>query len=417
MANFHHLFWTGEEATLNNRGFAMLFAPFINDSLSMYSLTGNNSDGYSVSKDCLIYTTTAGNISWYSEFGYAKNDELICTFREDTSLQSIARQAVGADPIDIATIDTNGKVSIIHTNQWNDIHIPLLPELGKRYEGNINSSILFPPLKKKDAKINDVFERIKKIHSSTNYRNTLFHLHNLHFFGESKAELIFIKMIYVQKMRRSLTLYTSSSPLRIRISKPINYGDEIGYNLDYAPDGKLAFYYEGFLEHQMYMSDKNGKMLLSFSSEEQSVLEKEAKEYSYFVEKFVPCGNGIEVKFHPTGYPASYKTIVKNRLFGRQIAWNDKGEVISDVDLDIPKPWTDAPKKPAEPVVMRTWTSSGGKYHIRAEYVSVDENQVILKNEDGKVFPVALSKLSKDDQNYVKEQREAKPELPKREKE
>jgi hypothetical protein len=56
-------------------------------------------------------------------------------------------------------------------------------------------------------------------------------------------------------------------------------------------------------------------------------------------------GNGTEVKFHPTGYPASYKTIVKNRLFGRQIEWNDKGEVISDVDLDIPKPWADAPKK------------------------------------------------------------------------
>ncbi|MDR3233265.1 MAG: hypothetical protein LBT46_06345 [Planctomycetaceae bacterium] len=127
-------------------------------------------------------------------------------------------------------------------------------------------------------------------------------------------------------------------------------------------------------------------------------------------------GSGIEVKFHPTGYPASYKTIVKNRLFGRQIAWNAKGEVISDVDLDIPRPWTDAPKKPAAPVVMRTWTSSGGKYHIRAEYVSADENQVILKNEEGKVFPVALSKLSTDDQNYVKEQLEVKPELPKREK-
>jgi hypothetical protein len=56
-------------------------------------------------------------------------------------------------------------------------------------------------------------------------------------------------------------------------------------------------------------------------------------------------GNGTEVTFHPTGYPASYKTIVKNRLFGRQVEWNDKGEVTSDVDLDIPKPWADAPKK------------------------------------------------------------------------
>ncbi|MDR3232686.1 MAG: hypothetical protein LBT46_03300, partial [Planctomycetaceae bacterium] len=125
---------------------------------------------------------------------------------------------------------------------------------------------------------------------------------------------------------------------------------------------------------------------------------------------------GIEITFHPTGYPANYRTIVKGRLFGRQIEWNDKGEVISDVDLDIPKPWADAPKKPAAPVVMRTWTSGSGKYHIQAEYVSADENQVMLKNEEGKVFPVALSKLSTDDQNYVKEQLEAKPELPKSEK-
>ena len=59
-------------------------------------------------------------------------------------------------------------------------------------------------------------------------------------------------------------------------------------------------------------------------------------------------GDGIEIKFHSTGYPASYKTIVRNRLFGRQIEWNDKGEVVSDVDLDIPQPWPDAPKRADE---------------------------------------------------------------------
>jgi hypothetical protein len=58
--------------------------------------------------------------------------------------------------------------------------------------------------------------------------------------------------------------------------------------------------------------------------------------------------SGIEVTFHPTGYPEHYRTIVKERLFGRQIEWNDKGEVISDVDLDIPKPWADAPPKATE---------------------------------------------------------------------
>ncbi len=48
--------------------------------------------------------------------------------------------------------------------------------------------------------------------------------------------------------------------------------------------------------------------------------------------------SGLEITFHPTGYPATYKTIVKERLFGRQMEWNDKGEMISDTDLDIPKP-------------------------------------------------------------------------------
>jgi hypothetical protein len=91
-------------------------------------------------------------------------------------------------------------------------------------------------------------------------------------------------------------------------------------------------------------------------------------------------------------------------------------DAFRDVDQRFVKDQLTA--KPAVPVTMRMWTSSGGKYHIRAEYVSADENQVILKNEDGKIFPVALPKLSTDDQNYVKEQLklEAKPELPKREK-
>jgi hypothetical protein len=64
---------------------------------------------------------------------------------------------------------------------------------------------------------------------------------------------------------------------------------------------------------------------------------------------FIPDkGSSTEIYFHPSGYPSSYHTIVKGRLFGRQIEWNDKGEVISDVDLDIPKPWADVPKKATE---------------------------------------------------------------------
>ena len=62
------------------------------------------------------------------------------------------------------------------------------------------------------------------------------------------------------------------------------------------------------------------------------------------IPKYRINGNGVEIRFHPTGYPACYKTIVRNRLFGRQLEWNEKGELLSDVDLDIPQPWPDAPK-------------------------------------------------------------------------
>jgi hypothetical protein len=57
-----------------------------------------------------------------------------------------------------------------------------------------------------------------------------------------------------------------------------------------------------------------------------------------------PIYSGTKITFHKNNCPALYRTIVKNRLFGRQIEWNDKGEVISDLDIDIPKPWADAPK-------------------------------------------------------------------------
>jgi hypothetical protein len=56
-------------------------------------------------------------------------------------------------------------------------------------------------------------------------------------------------------------------------------------------------------------------------------------------------GSGIEIIFHKNGYPATYRSIVKKRLFGRQIEWNDKGEVMSDIDLDIPKELEEAPKE------------------------------------------------------------------------
>jgi hypothetical protein len=56
-------------------------------------------------------------------------------------------------------------------------------------------------------------------------------------------------------------------------------------------------------------------------------------------------GNGVEIYFHPTGFPKIYRTIIKNRLFGRQIEWDENGKVISNIDLDFPQEWKDAPQK------------------------------------------------------------------------
>jgi hypothetical protein len=89
-----------------------------------------------------------------------------------------------------------------------------------------------------------------------------------------------------------------------------------GYFLRFDEEGKVLFYQEG-------------------------VIKPDYEELPSY------CGtiySGTKITFYKNNCPALYRTIVKNRLFGRQIEWNDKGEVISDIDLDIPKPWFDAPK-------------------------------------------------------------------------
>jgi antitoxin component YwqK of YwqJK toxin-antitoxin module len=91
-----------------------------------------------------------------------------------------------------------------------------------------------------------------------------------------------------------------------------------GYVFEFGPDKQITRYFEGSLSRRSTLNRN-----------------------PFYHE-------GIELIYHGKGVPASYKTIVRNRLFGRQIEWNEKGEVISDVDLDIPQPWPDAPKKTEE---------------------------------------------------------------------
>ena len=94
-----------------------------------------------------------------------------------------------------------------------------------------------------------------------------------------------------------------------------------GYFLRLHEEGKVQFYQEGVIK----------------------------PDYEELPSYCGPIYSGTKITFHENNCPALYRTIVKNRLFGRQIEWNDKGEVISDIDLDIPKPWLDAPKNVENP--------------------------------------------------------------------
>jgi hypothetical protein len=54
---------------------------------------------------------------------------------------------------------------------------------------------------------------------------------------------------------------------------------------------------------------------------------------------------------------------------------------------------------------MRTWTTSDGKFSVRAEFVIANDTLVRLKKEDGLFINVPLAKLSDADVQYVRENR------------
>jgi hypothetical protein len=109
-----------------------------------------------------------------------------------------------------------------------------------------------------------------------------------------------------------------------------------GYNLSIDENGKITAYSEG-----SFTNLEERKFEKFYKNQEKS-----RQYYWYMHNCFYVLRKGVEIKFHPNGYPSTYNTIVNNRLYGRQIEWNDKGEIISDVDLDIPKELgKDTPKK------------------------------------------------------------------------
>lgn len=52
---------------------------------------------------------------------------------------------------------------------------------------------------------------------------------------------------------------------------------------------------------------------------------------------------------------------------------------------------------------MRTWTDDTGKHTIEAEFVEIKQGRVSLKKPDGLVVSLPLSRLSKEDQAYLRE--------------
>jgi hypothetical protein len=124
--------------------------------------------------------------------------------------------------------------------------------------------------------------------------------------------------------------FTSQKLRYIAFATPINNTFQ-GYFLRFSPKGNVLAYAEGVM-HMLSIDDSIDNY---FTTTEWMVFDQ-----CLVLEK------GVEVLFHSNGFPSKYRTHVKyNRLYGHQIEWNNKGEVVSDVDLDIPKEWKDAPKK------------------------------------------------------------------------
>ncbi|MDR1924078.1 MAG: hypothetical protein LBQ66_06860 [Planctomycetaceae bacterium] len=107
-----------------------------------------------------------------------------------------------------------------------------------------------------------------------------------------------------------------------------------GYFLSIDEDGKILAYAEGVVDEGEVRSFEN-------------YYNNTNKSRNFFWHPplvFAPISKGIEVTFHSNGHPATYRTIEQNHLRGRQIEWNDKGNIISNVNLDTPKPLPDTEK-------------------------------------------------------------------------
>jgi hypothetical protein len=71
------------------------------------------------------------------------------------------------------------------------------------------------------------------------------------------------------------------------------------------------------------------------------------------------------------------------------------------------------PKKDAAPgATLRTWSSQGNKFTIKAKFVGLSNDVVTLAKDDGETLTVALDKLSEADQKLARQLAEESEENP-----
>ncbi len=97
--------------------------------------------------------------------------------------------------------------------------------------------------------------------------------------------------------------------------------------------------------------------------------------------------------------PAAFE-LVMTRFPGTPAAELAKTKL---AELGVEKPAADAAIATASGV--RTWSDTTGKFRIEAELVKVEDGKVELKRKDGQNVTVPLDKLSKDDQDYLAQQK------------
>jgi hypothetical protein len=189
---------------------------------------------------------------------------------------------------------------------------------------------------KQNIKTDKTFIKIRPINiPKTNDKNVRLVFERIKFLAESKkpSDLASIfQWKLVNKEALGSIHFTNGIVRDIQFT---SYSNRRGYYLSLDNKGRIIAYAEGVID-----GVKNEKQLDKFYEERDG--DRPSFQCGFFR---TLLGKGIEIEFHPNGYPSTYRTIVRDRLYGKQLEWNDKGEVILDVDLDIPKEWKDAPKK------------------------------------------------------------------------